>query len=180
MRIIIIIALLAFLQAPARAEITLEEAKTNGMQETLQTYIEQNAIIADICVYEQTWIPATGKVLPSGKDSQGKLIQRAVITHVHCGAAKVGDRIEYIHYIEEPPRLFKQFTSTVAGELRTFFYSPDKEHKLVEGILKIQGAHWGFDRVGDVFAELFALELKTNPKLKPKSEQGGAVTPEKK
>lgn len=174
MRIVSVILFAALFQSFSFAERTHEEAGKNGMQETLQNYIEHNSIIADICVFEQTWIP------PSAKSSKGRLILRAVVTNVYSGTIRIGDRIEYADYIEDAPRFFDSFTSAVAGDLRTFFYDPDASEKVVDGWLKIQGeGHWGFSRVGGVFAELFALELKTNPKLKPKSEQGGATNPAK-
>lgn len=143
------------------ADVTLEEARKNGMGETLQNYIQHNSVIADICVYEQEWIPPT-KAFP-----KGRLIRRAVVTHVHCGSWKVGQQIEYTHFIEESPRIFKRFTSGVPGELRTFFCDPDGSETENEGMTQISGdGHWGFSRVGSVFAQLFALELKSNPKLK--------------
>ena len=168
----LIITLLVALQVSSMADIPLDEAKRNGMWETLQTYIKHNEVIADICVYEQAWIP------PSKPSSKGQLIQRAVITHVHSGSLKVGQQIEYTHHMEDAPRFFGPFTSTVPGVLRTFFYDPDGSETLEEGILKIHSdGHWGFRRVEDVFAQLFALELETNPKLNSKSEQDGRGQP---
>ncbi|MFT4176187.1 MAG: hypothetical protein QM627_05985 [Luteolibacter sp.] len=162
MRILSIFLLAISLVTSSSAEITLEEARRNGMQETLRNYIGQNSIIADICVFEQTWIPA------SPKFPKGRLIRRAVVTNVHCGPIRIGDRIEYMNFIEEPPKLFNSFTSTVPGELLTFFYSPGNSQKVEDGWLKIGGDdHWGFSRINHVFADLFALELKTHPKLKP-------------
>lgn len=166
MRLITIIILLTFQTLLADKLFTLEEAKKNGMQETLQNYIKHNSIIVDTCVFEQTWIPAT-KNFP-----KGQLIQRAVVTYVHSGSLKVGDRIEYTYYIEDSPLLFKEFTSTVKGELRTFFFEPDEGEKVVDGILKIEGmSHWGFKRVEDVFSELFALEIITNSKLNKRANK---------
>jgi hypothetical protein len=168
----LIITLLAALQITSFADIPLDEAKRNGMQETLQNYIKHNKVIADICVYEQEWIP------PSKPFPKGQLIQRAVITHVHTGPWKVGQRIEYVHYIEDAPRYFGRFTSTVPGLLKTFFYDPDGSETNQEEVMKIEGdAHWGFGRVDDVFAQLFALELESNPKLKYKNEQDGGGQP---
>lgn len=169
LRLILLVVLLPML---AFAEITLEEARKNGMWETLQNYIEHNSIIVDICVYEQSWIP------PSAAFTKGRLVQWAVVTNVHRGTLRVGDRIEYTHFIEESPRFLGPFTSTVPGKLRTFFYDPEEPEQVVDGLLKIEGdGHWGFDRVGDAgsggsaFAALFELELKTHPKLKSKSQQ---------
>ena len=157
----LIIILLVALPITSSAEIPLDEAKRNGMQETLQNYIEHKKVIADICVYEQEWIP------PSMPSSKGELIHRAVITHVHTGPWKVGQRIEYVYYMEDAPRYFGRFTSSVPGLLKTFFYDPDGSETLEEGILRIHSSgHWGFRRVDDVFAQLFALELESNPKLK--------------
>ena len=154
------------------ADIPLDEAKHNGMWETLRNYIKHNEVIADVCVYEQAWIP------PSKQSPKGQLIQRAVITHVHSGSWEVGQRIEYIHYIEDAPRFFGPFTATVPGELRTFFYDPDGSEAHGGGIIRISGdGHWGFRRLGDVFAQLFAIELQSNPKLKAKSEQAGTEQP---
>lgn len=134
------------------------------MWETLQSYIEHNSVITDICVYEQEWVP------PSEVSPKGRLIQRAVVTHVHCGSWKIGQRIEYTHYIEDAPRFFGRFVSTVPGKLRTFFYDPDGSEALEDGLIVINGdGHWGFGRVDDVFADLFALEQAQNPKLKTKA-----------
>ncbi len=166
MRTLCITLLASSIATLSCAEITLEEAKENGMLETLQTYIEHNSIIADICVFEQTWIPA------SSKSSKGRLIHRAVVTDVYCGPIRIGDRIEYTHYIEEPPRLFDSFTATVPGLLRTFFYSPDDAQTVENGWLKIEGdGHWGFSRIDGAFAKLFALEQETNAKLKPTTKK---------
>ena len=163
-RLILLFALLPMLSL---AEVTLEEARKKGMSETLQNYIEHNSIIVDICVYEQSWIP------PSAAFAKGRLVQRAVVTNVHRGTLRIGDKIEYTHLIEEPPRFLDPFTSTVPGKLRTFFYDPEEPEQVVDGLLKIEDdGHWGFDRVGSVFAELFERELKINPILKPKSQQG--------
>lgn len=156
---------LATFQTLSLAEVPSEEAKHNARQETLRTYIENNAIIVDTCVYEQSWIP------PSEEFRKGRLVQRAAVTHVHTESLKVGDRIEYIRLIEEPPRFLNAFTSTVNGELRVFFYDPDGSEKTENGVLKVvHDGHWGFGRVGNAFAELFKLELQTNPKLKLKSK----------
>lgn len=173
MNLIRLILLVALLPVLSFAEGTLEEARKNGMLETLQNYIEHNSIIVDICVYEQSWIP------PSADFAKGRLVQRAVVTNVHRGPLRVGDRIEYIHFIEESSLFLGPFTATVPGKLRTFFYDPEDSERVVDGLLKIEGdGHWGFDRVGgagsggSAFAALFELELKTNPILKPKSQQG--------
>jgi hypothetical protein len=168
----LIIILLVALQIASFADVSLDEAKRNGMQETLQNYIEHNKVIVDICLFEQEWVP------PSEQFPKGQLIQRAVVTHVHTGPWKVGQRIEYVHYIEDAPRYFGRFTSTVPGLLKTFFYDPDGSEINQGGVIKIDGdGHWGFRRVEDVFAQLFALELQSNPKLKPKSEQDGGGQP---
>lgn len=152
-------------QAVSLGEIALADAKKNGMQETLRNYIHHNSVIADICVYEQAWIPQAS--LPDGRMTKGRLIQRAVVTHVHCGSFKIGDRIEYSHEIEDAPSNREQFRASVPGKLRVFFYAPDGSETVEDGTLKIVGdKHWGFDRVDDGFSELFALELATNPKLK--------------
>ncbi|MEM7792765.1 MAG: hypothetical protein AAF546_15270 [Verrucomicrobiota bacterium] len=75
----LLLAMLCALQAAAAGEISLEDAKKNGMREALQNYITHNPIITDICVYEQEWVPAS-ETFP-----KGQIIQRAVVTHVHCG-----------------------------------------------------------------------------------------------
>ncbi|MEM7385559.1 MAG: hypothetical protein AAF514_11500 [Verrucomicrobiota bacterium] len=167
---IILIAIAQFLCAGN--PITLEDAKTNGMLETLRNYIRHNPVIADICVYEQEWIP------PSKKFRKGRLVQRAVVTHVHRGPIRIGDQVEYVHYIEEDRGLYQKGVSTVRGKLRTFFVDSNQYGKVVDGVLKISGdAHWGFNRIGDdVFAQLFALELKTNRKLKHSSSMGQQKT----
>ena len=166
------IAILLTLHVATAGEIPLEDAKKNGMWETLQNYIKHNFVIADICIYEQEWLP------PSKKFPKGQLIQRAVVTHIHNGSWKIGQRIEYTHFIKDAPRYFGRFASTVPGKLRTFFCEPDGSEANEDGMIVISGDdHWGFGRVDDVFAELFALELKSNAKLKPKSEQGGADQP---
>ncbi len=168
MRILTVITWIC-LNVFSHGEITAEEAKIDGMRETLQNYIEHNPVIADICIFEQTWMP------PSKSFPKGRMIQRAVVTHVHRGSISVGTRIEYAHYIEDSPRLFDEFTSTVRGKLRTFFFDPNDSSRIVDGVLKIDGdGHWGFNRVDDVFSELFALELKSNPKLQPKDSDGAA------
>ncbi|RYD84393.1 MAG: hypothetical protein EOP84_05625 [Verrucomicrobiaceae bacterium] len=149
----------------ASAEVTLEEAKTNGMWETLQSYIEHSPAIVDICIFEQEWVP------PSKSVSKGQLMKRAVVTYVHHGAIPVGTKIEYVHYIEDSPRFLGKFTSVVRGDLRTFFFDPH-DAKVVDGGMRLEGdGHWGFDRVGNAFAGLFHLELKSNPKLTTKSNQ---------
>ena len=169
MRLISIILLTTVQTLLAGKLFSLEEAKKNGMWETLQNYIRHNSVIADICVYEQEWLP------PSEKFPKGQLIQRAVVTHIHRGSWKIGQRIEYTHFIEDAPRYFGRFVSTVPGKLRTFFYQPDGSETSKDGMIVISGdGHWGFGRVDDVFAKLFALELKSNAKLKPESEQGVA------
>ncbi len=164
-----LITILLLLQVASAGEISIESAKKNGMLETLQNYIRHNSIIVDICVYEQEWVP------PSATLPKGQLIQRAVVTHVHCGEWQIGQKVQYVHFIEDAPRFNGRFVSTVPGELRTFFYSPDGSETHEADMVEINGdGHWGFGRVNDVFAELFALELKSNAKLKIKSEQGDA------
>jgi len=125
-----------------------------------------HSVIADICVFKGEWIP-----LP--KDfPKGRLIQRAVVTNAHCGILEVGDRIEYAHYFEEDPQTYQVGKWPVAGKLRTFFLDPDESERVVNGFLRVSGdGHWGFDRVGEIFAGLFALEMKTNPKLRPAAQR---------
>lgn len=160
------ISLLAALQLTSLAGLPLEEAKRNEMRETLQNYIETNEVIADICVYEQKWIP------PSEHFSKGQLILRAVITHVHTGPWNVGQQIEYVHYMEDAPRFFGRFTSTVPGLLKTFFYNPNESETKTDGVIRIEGdRHWTFQRDADGFARLFALELESNPKLNSKGKE---------
>ncbi len=163
MRLILIVFFACSQTLSAGNLFTVDEAKKNGMWETLKNNIEHSSVIADICVYEAEWIP------PSKKFWKGRLIQRAVVTHAYCGVLKVGDRVEYVHYFEEDPGNYRMGKSPVSGKLRTIFLDPDESEKVVEGLLKVNGdGHWGFDRVEDVFAELFKLETKTNLKLKIK------------
>lgn len=146
--------LLLFLLIPAfvLAEVTLEEAKTNGMQETLRGYIASSENMVDICIYEQEWVN------PTKEFTKGRMIKRAVITAVHKGNFAVGTRLQYCHYIEEPPKLFTNFRSTVEGELRTFFFDR-ADGRETDGRFVIEGdGHWGFSRTSGVFRELFQLE----------------------
>jgi|GEM_PF-7057666 len=161
---LLILAMLSLQASVAGAPAVEEE---NKMAETLRNFIHHNSLIADICVYEQEWIPPT-EALP-----KGQLVRRAVITNVHSGSWKVGQRIEYTHFIEDSPGFLKRFRSTVPGELKTFFFNPDGSEVIEDGMLKIRGdGHWGFHRLNDPFADLFAQELKTNPKLKAKPGHG--------
>ena len=118
------------------------------MRETLQDRIEESGNIVDISVYEQEWIK------PDADFSKGRLIRRAIVTHVHTGKIPMGTRLEFTHL-------------TVEGELRTLFFNNDETVRIADGKLEIQGdGHWGFKRVGDTFAELFEKELESNPTLR--------------
>jgi hypothetical protein len=151
----------------AQTKMTLEEAKTNGMLETLRDRIVENENIVDICIYEQEWFR------PEGTRTKGRLVLRAAVTHVHAGRVPLGTRLEFDCFLEDSPRVFKNFRGTVDGELRTFFFSDDSVVQREKARWILNGdSHWGFARVDDslgvenLFAELFRRELSTNPKLK--------------
>ena len=140
--------------------VGLSPAEAVDQRENVQNYIASKDFVVDICVYEQEWIPATAK------SPKGRLVMSAVVTGVHKGDIAVGTKLEYTHFIEEPPKLFRGFRSVVEGELRTFFFSKS-DGTLKDGKFTIQGdGHIGFDRLTGDFAEAFAKELKTNPALK--------------
>ncbi|MCW1912310.1 hypothetical protein OJ996_01915 [Luteolibacter sp. GHJ8] len=143
---------------PERGQLAIE-----SMLETLQARIEEAANIVDISIYEQEWVK------PDAASWKGRLIRRGIVTHVHTGKIPLGTRVEFTYFVEESPKLFDNFRSTVEGELRTLFFSDNETTGLANGRLKIEGdGHWGFERVGDTFAELFAKELESNPKLRRK------------
>lgn len=131
------------------------------MRETLQDRIEESGNILDISVYEQE------RIKPEADFSKGRLIRRAIVTHVHTGKIPMGTGLELTHLIEDSPKFFDNFRCTVEGELRTLFFNNDETVRIADGKLEIQGdGHWGFKRVGDTFAELFEKELESNPRLR--------------
>ena len=82
----------------------------------LKASINENRVIVDICIYEQQWIS------PTTQFPKGRLIKRAVVTEVYKGSdISLGDKLEFDEVSDEFPGRFKDFTSPVAGELRTLF-----------------------------------------------------------
>jgi hypothetical protein len=158
-----LVALLLLASAPmtATADPERDRLPVDGMRETLQDRIEESGNIVDISVYEQEWIK------PDADFSKGRLIRRAIVTHVHTGKIPLGTRLEFTHLIEDSPKFFDDFRCTVEGELRTLFFNNDETVRIADGKVEIQGdGHWGFKRVGDTFAELFEKELESNPRLR--------------
>jgi hypothetical protein len=162
--LITIISLASILLLTAPAEEKPPEPKIDLPQtENVQSYISQYDFVVDICIYEQEWIP---------DEHKATLIQRAVITAVHKGDVPIGTKIQYEHYIEDPPKFFDNFRSVVKGELKVFFFSRE-DSTLKDGKYTIEGdAHFGFTRLNNQsdsdFTEAFHQELKTNPALQPK------------
>lgn len=145
-------------------DATSGDPETNGMKETLRSYIESSPAIVDICIYEQEWIEPT-PALP-----KGILRKRAVVTHSHHGSIPVGTKLVYDDYIEEPPRFLRAFKSSIPGELRTFLFDPadakiDGDRCVLEG-----DGHFSFDRVSGDFRKLFDHEILTHPRLRPSSK----------
>ena len=135
-------------------------ARAVDQSENVQNYIRHSDFVVDICIYEQEWHP--------GKEGvKARLVQRAVVTGVHKGEIAVGTKLEYEHMIEDPPRLFQHFRSTVEGELRTFFFSRD-DGTLKDGKYNLGAGHFGFERCEGDFAEAFQQELRENPALQKK------------
>jgi hypothetical protein len=134
--------------------------------ENIQARIAESDFVVDICVYEMEWIPATKE------DWKAKWVQRAVVTGVHKGVIPIGTKLEFYYSIEEPPKLFKtRFRTVVEGELYTFFFSRD-EGTLKDGKYTLDApGNFRFGRDESDFAAAFKKELKSNPELKPKSEQ---------
>ena len=138
----------------------LPRAEAVDQRENVQNLVASCDFVVDICVYEQVWIPATEKF------PKGRFVMSAVVTGVRKGDIAVGTKLEYTHYVEGAPKLFRGFRSVVEGELRTFFFSKS-DGTLKDGKFTIDGdGHFGFDRLAGDFAEAFAKELKTNPALK--------------
>jgi hypothetical protein len=141
--------------------------------ENIQRRIAESEFIVDICVYEMEWIPPA----PVSREfpfPRATLVERAVITGVHKGTIPIGTKLEYCFTIEEPPKLFsKRFRTVVEGEIYTFFFSHDNG-TFENGKYTLRGdGHFRFRLRDEDFAEAFQRELKTNPALKRKSEQGG-------
>ncbi len=95
----------------------LPRAEAVDQRANVQNLVANCDFVVDSCVYEQVWIPATEKF------PKGRLVKSAVVTGVHKGDIAVGTKLEYTHYVEYPPQLFRGFRSVVEGELRTFFFS---------------------------------------------------------
>jgi hypothetical protein len=163
MKTFVALLLLACATMTTAADPERDRLRLEGMRETLQARIEEAGNIVDISVYEQEWIK------PDAKFWKGRLIRRAIVTHVHAGKVPLGTRLEFTHLIEDSPKFFDNFRCTVEGELQTLLFSDDEAPTIVDGKLKIEGdGHWGFKRVDDTFAELFEKEREANPKLRRK------------
>lgn len=142
-------------------QICSVSAEPFDQTENVRKYINDSDFIVDTCIYEQEWIPATSE------SPKAKLLKRAVVTGVHKGDIKIGTKLEYYHFIEEPPRFLGAFRSVVDGELRTFFFSRS-DGTLKDGKYSLEGdGHFGFARLEGDFANAFRQELKVNPGLKP-------------
>ena len=148
------------------------EEKAVDQTENIQARIAESEFIVDICVYEMEWIPATLDF------PKAKWVQRAVVTGVHKGVVPIGTKLEFYYSIEEPPKLLKKgFRTVVEGELYTFFFSRD-EGTLKDGKYTLDApGNFRFERGAGDFARAFQKELKTNPDLKPKSEQAADGNP---
>ena len=130
----------------------------------LKASINENRVIVDICIYEQQWIG------PTNEFPKGRLIKRAVVTEVYKGTdVSLGDKLEFEEDSNEFPGRFKDFTSPVAGELRTLFslqgptamgfpgqlYFWEDGHHLEQDGKAISRNHWTFPRTTGVFADAF-------------------------
>lgn len=172
MRLLLIPLLLALLQS-----VIAEEPKTAKADPEYRLlvldWISANDHIVSICIYEQEWIPSEDL---TRRPQKATLIHRAVVVGVHKGNIPIGTQLEFSHMIENPPKLFnKPFRSTVAGELRYFFFSDEFTTK--EKGKRIVDDHNGFSRNHDLFSDIFRAELKSNPKLKTANEQDDARQP---
>jgi hypothetical protein len=134
--------------------------------ENIQRRIAESEFVVDICVYEMEWVPATPDF------PKAKWVQRGVVTGVHKGVIPIGTKLEFYYTIEYPPKLFgSRFQTVVEGELYTFFFTSD-EGTLKDGKYTLDApGNFRFPRGKGDFASAFEKELKTNPALKPTSEQ---------
>lgn len=148
------------------SESSRSEDEAEGQTENIRARIAESEFVVDICVYEMEWIPATPAY------GKAKWVQRAVVTGVHKGVIPIGTKLEFFYNIEDPPKLFKtQFRTVVEGELYTFFFSKD-DGTLRDGKYTLDApGNFRFERGEGDFARAFQKELKSNPDLKPKSEQ---------
>lgn len=143
--------------APLLADEKQNEFES-AMQENIQNYLKHNDTVVDIAIFQQSWKE------PSKDFPKGQLTMRAVVTHAHKGTLKIGDKVEFTYLIEEAPKFFDPFTSTVEGKLKVLFFSLSDSTKS-EGYQVISGdAHWGFSRTDTsqadkAFQKAFALEM---------------------
>ena len=132
----------------------------------LKASMNDNRVIVDICIYEQQWIS------PTTESPKGRLIKRAVVTEVYKGTdVSLGDKLEFDELSEEFPGRFKDFTSPVAGELRTLFSIRGPVARGFPGQLYFGGEipvpgqdgkavsrnNWTFPRTSGVFADAFMV-----------------------
>ena len=115
--------------------------------------------IVDICIFEQTW------TAPTPAYPKGIFSKRAVVTAVHKGKLRIGTEIRFE---EAPPSGLSEipgFSSTVRGELRSFFFwSPTSSGE--NGRLSFgPAAYWSFSRTSDPMAEVFSSITQTTPDL---------------
>jgi hypothetical protein len=176
-RLLILVAITCLL-AVGGADEKKSASKTEDellQTENVKNYIGANDFVVDICIYEQEWQP------PTRENWKGTLVQRAVTTHVHKGDIAIGTKLEYEHYIENPPKFFGHFRSVVEGELKVFFFCRE-DATFKDGKYTIAGdAHFSFSRLGEGaskdFIQAFQRELETDPSLQrkgrssPKSEE---------
>ena len=142
-----------------------------AMRENILARIDESDSVATICIYEQEWIP------PTKEEWKGEIVKRAVITSVHKGNLTVGTQLDFSYLIEDSPKLFSHFRTTVPGKLEYFFFSHEGMQKKNNKMILDIGTHWSCDRLKGIYAELFQEELARNPALKTISEQGGADQP---
>ena len=133
----------------------------------LKAIINENRVIVDICIYEQQWIG------PTNEFPKGRLIKRAVVTEVYKGEdISLGDKLEFDEDSEELPVRFKDFTSSIAGELMTLFSIQGPTSRGVPGELYLNGDiqvitqdgkfapgqnNWIFSRTSGVLADAFLV-----------------------
>ncbi len=152
----------------------------------LPTRIRDADGIVDISIYEEEWVRLPRTNAPDENENVFReaahsedypddfdpgifevvLVKRAVVTRVHKGEMKVGEKVEYSDPVSYPSTSPKHYRSGVEGEPRTLFFA--KDASTLENGKHVMGreGHYSFSRVKGVIAAAFERELDNNANMK--------------
>lgn len=112
----VIVLVILFSQSLLRVGFASEDA----IQENVANFVRDNDNIALVAVYRSRWVPPASKT-----EIVGRIFNMSRVVKVYKGSLKLGDKVVFKNFIENPPGWVKKYERSEEADLYYIFFSSD-------------------------------------------------------